>query len=154
MFSKVNKPMSGKEVQNWLPNATIMKQAELRNYKTLPKLPIIILYEIKPDFGHWVTVLNTPEGIEHFDSYSAAPDEELEFISEKYQKESNQDKQHLLKLLLPHNNVNYNQYIFQGDPPIATCGRWSILRNLFNNLTIDQFYRMINRNNFWSFSIF
>ena len=145
MFSKINKPMTGKEVSLWLPGATIMKQAELRNYKVLPKLPLIILYEVKPDFGHWVTVLNTPEGIEHFDSYSAAPDDELGFISEEYKKVSNQDKKHLLKLLLPHDNVNYNQYIFQGEPPIATCGRWSILRNLFSDLTIDQFYRMINR---------
>jgi hypothetical protein len=35
MFSNINKPMSGKEISKWLPGATIMKQAELRNYKIL-----------------------------------------------------------------------------------------------------------------------
>lgn len=144
-MDKVNKPISGKEILSWLPNVTILKQGELMNYKFLPKLPLVILYEIKPQFGHWTTVLETPEGIEHFDSYSAMPDDELSFIPENYKKVSNQDQKHLLKLLSNHDNVNYNQYIFQGDPPIATCGRWVILRNLFNYLTIDQFYKMINK---------
>lgn len=144
--SKLIKPMKGSEIYKWLPNAKIIRQADLRNMKQLPKLPLVLLYEIKKDFGHWVTVLETPEGIEHFDSYGYAPDSELSFIPDNYKIESHQNEKHLLKLLLKKNEqINYSNFVFQDEPPIATCGRWVILRNLLNYLTIDQFHKSINR---------
>lgn len=144
MNKKIFKPISGREIQNWLPNATILKYGELKNYKELPDLPLVLLYEIESGFGHWTTVLKTPEGIEHFDSYGYAPDMELDFVPEEFKHESDQNYQYLLKLLLKSKQrINYNQYNLQGEPPIATCGRWVILRNLFNKLTINQFVDMI-----------
>lgn len=144
MFNNINKPMSGKEIQNFLPDATILLYRELKNLKKLPKLPIILLYEVKKQVGHWVTILKTPEGIEHFDSYGYAPDNEFDFVPEQFKYESNQNYKYLLKLLYDSGEqINYNPYNLQGEPPISTCGRWSILRNLFNDLTIDQFYNTV-----------
>jgi hypothetical protein len=146
MLSNMYKPISGKDILKWLPNATVLKYTDLKKYKVLPKLPIILLYEIKNNVGHWTSILRTPEGIEHFDSYGYVPDDEFEFIPDKFKYESNQNYKYLLNLLYNANEtINYNPYKLQGEPPIATCGRWAILRNLFNNLTIDQFANMINK---------
>lgn len=147
MNLKINEPIKGSLIKKWLPNSNVILYSELKKYKKLPKLPIVILYEIIPGLGHWVTVLRTPEGIEHFDSYGYKPDDELDdFIPEKIKKQTNQDYKYLLNLL---NNtgeqINYNNYKLQGEPPIATCGRWSILRNLFSYLTTDKFNNMIQK---------
>jgi hypothetical protein len=145
VFPALNKPITGNEILRWLPDATILKYSELKQYDKLPKLPLILLYEIMPNVGHWVSVLRTPEGIEHFDSYGYAPDDELnDFVPEYFRYETNQDYKYLLHMLYNSGeDINYNQYNLQGNPPIATCGRWTILRNMFNYLPIDKFAKTI-----------
>jgi hypothetical protein len=146
MLQKVFEPTSGEELQEWIPNANIMNYSQLKNYDILPDLPIILLYEIKRGFGHWVTILRTPEGIEHFDSYGFVPDDELSFVPEYFKYESNQNYKYLLNLLYRSGEkINYNPYHLQKGDNTATCGRWAVLRNLFNHLTIDQFAKMINK---------
>lgn len=141
---KILKPITGRQIQEWIPNASILKYSELKNYNSLPKLPLVLLYEIKHNFGHWVTILKTPEGIEHFDSYGYAPDDEFDFVPEPFKYESNQDYKYLLNLLYNSGNeINYNPYPLQGGDKIATCGRWVILRNILNRLTSDQFKKAI-----------
>ncbi len=138
---KLFQPISGKFIHNYLPDATILKFSELKHYSTLPKLPLVLLYEVQNNLGHWVTVLKTPQGIEHFDSYGYAPDMELNFIPKEFQLESNQNHKYLLKLLYDsHAVINYNPYPLQKGLFTATCGRWVILRNMFNDLTTDQFH--------------
>src|SRR5204863_8312122 len=84
------------------------------------------------------------EDIEHFDSYGYKPDEEFEFIPKKFRYKSHQDHKYLLSLLANSDEqINYSDYNFQDDLPIATCGRWVILRNMFNSLTSAQFAKMI-----------
>lgn len=141
LMNKIFKPTTGREIHNWLPYSTILKYSDLKKYKKLPKLPLVILYEVKPNIGHWVTILETPEGIEHFDSYGYAPDKELDFVPDEFKS----DNKLLLRLLVNHNDINYNQYKLQKGLDTATCGRWVILRNLFNYLTIDQFKHMIDK---------
>ena len=137
-------PITGDMIQKYIPDALILKYGELRKYKKLPPLPLVLLYETKNNFGHWTSILRTPEGIEHFDSYGYKPDEEFEFIPKKFRYKSNQDHKYLLDMLIKSKEpVNYSQYNLQGDLPMATCGRWVILRNLFKDLTIDQFAHMI-----------
>jgi hypothetical protein len=145
-MSKLYKPLSGKQILKWLPNATLIKYSSLKDMFILPQLPIVLLYEVSPDFGHWVTILKTPQGIEHFDSYGYAPDEELNFVPEKFKYISDQDNKYLLKLLYDSNQkIHYNQYPLQKEFLSATCGRWVILRNLFNDLTTDEFANVINK---------
>ena len=142
---KIFAPISGEEIHKWLPNATILKYSELKNYNQLPSLPIVILYEIKQNFGHWTTVLRTPEGIEFFDSYGYAPDKELDFVPKEFKDKSDQNNKRLLHLLYnSEENINYNPHRLQGKLA-ATCGRWVILRNLFNFFTVDQFSRVIQK---------
>lgn len=145
-MEKIYKPLTGDEIIKWIPNVTLMRYKEFKNYNTLPKLPIVVLYEIKKDFGHWVLIFKSPEGIEHFDSYGYKPDDEFSFIPADYKTPmSGQDNKYLLQILSKRDDIHYNQYQFQDDGSIATCGRWAILRYLFSYLTIDQFYRMIKK---------
>lgn len=141
-MSKLNKPISGKDILKWVPNAIVLKYSELKNYSHLPPLPIVLLYEVGPNFGHWVTILKTPQGIEHFDSYGYAPDQELNFVPDEYKS----DITYLLRFLYNSNkDINYNPYPLQKGLKTATCGRWVILRNLFDYLTTDEFYRTVDK---------
>jgi len=145
-MDKIFQPLKGDDIIKWMPNVKLMRYKEFKNYTTLPRLPIVVLYEIKKDFGHWVLIFKSPEGIEHFDSYGYKPDDEFSFIPNNYKTlMSGQDNKYLLNLLSKRNDVNYNQYHFQAEGPYATCGRWAILRYLFKDLTIDQFYNMIKK---------
>lgn len=145
-MDKIYEPLKGDEITKWIPNVNLFRYKEFKNYNELPRLPIIVLYEIKKDFGHWVLIFRSPEGIEHFDSYGYAPDDEFSFIPSSYKTPmSGQDNKYLLNILSKRDDVNYNQYQFQDDGPIATCGRWAILRYLFRDLTIDQFYNTIKK---------
>ena len=143
---KLYLPLTGREIQNFLPNISILKYSDLKDLKSLPNGNFIILYELFDNMGHWCTVLRTPEGIEFFDPYGEFPDNELEWVDRKFKKKFYENHSKLLQLLYDSfQNINYNQYKFQGPAPISTCGRWCILRNLFNFLTCDQFYNMVNK---------
>lgn len=145
-MENIYQPLTGDDIKKWIPNVNLMKYSNFRFYKELPRLPIVVLYEVKPNFGHWVLIFKSPEGIEHFDSYSYKPDDEFSFIPKDFRKVSGQDNKYLLNLLSKRDDINYNQYKFQADGgDIATCGRWAILRYLFKDLTIDEFARMISR---------
>lgn len=138
-MDKILQPLTGNDIIKWIPNVNLMKYSDFKNYTTLPPLPIVVLYEIKKDFGHWVLIFQSPNGIEHFDSYGYKPDGEFSFIPRNFRP----DNKYLLHMLSKRDDVNYNEYVFQKKGPIATCGRWAILRYLFRDLTIDQFTDMI-----------
>ena len=136
-------PLSDESIQRALPNARVMKYDELAQFKKLPKLPLVLLYETSPDFGHWVTILRTPEGIEHFDPYGIIPDDELKWVPPGFRSQSSQDMKHLLALLYGSGKkINYSPYKLQGDES-STCGRWAILRNRMSEFGNDDFARTV-----------
>lgn len=146
MYTKLITPISGKQINKSLPGVKVILYRDLKKYKKLPKLPIVILYEIRDGFGHWVTLLRSGKNkeIEHFDSYGYAPDKEMDFVPEKFKNEVYKNNKYLLRLLYKSKEpINYNQYNLQAEPPISTCGRWVIVRNMFPELDIDQFKDMI-----------
>lgn len=142
----MNTPLSLDEVRRFVPNAWVGKYSDLRKYVSkhgrLP-LPLVVLYEVMPDYGHWVAVLETPEGIEHFDSYGILPDNELKWVPEWLKHSTGQDMKFILSELLKSNKkINYNSHRFQGKTS-STCGRWAALRIMFSNLGTDQFAQMV-----------
>ncbi len=137
-------PLSGVDMKMKIPDATVMTYRELRKHETLPKLPLVILYETRPRIGHWVIVLNTPEGIEHFDSYGLKPDGELSFVPIRNRAILGADQPHLVKLLLDTMKpINFSDWRLQGKGKIATCGRWCVLRSRYRDLTSDEFGKLI-----------
>lgn len=119
------------------------------------QLPIAILYETEPGFGHWVGLLDTPAGIEHFDSYGLRPDDELKWVPKKFREAFEAEAPHLVDYLLRLQayrrftglgdpEVNYSQFRLQGRKPwIATCGRWVALRCRNSAMTAEQFAKNV-----------
>jgi len=139
-------PLSGIDMKSMIPDATVMTYRQLRERQTLPKLPLVILYETEPRIGHWVVVLETPEGIEHFDSYGMKPDGELSFVPIRNRALLGADQPHLVKLLLDTMKpINFSDWRLQGKGRIATCGRWCVLRAKYRELTSDAFGRLIHK---------
>lgn len=106
-----------------------------------------LLFESKPSFGHWCTIIKYKDGktIEFFDSYSGYPDNVLKFIPEDFKKKSNQDYPYLTKLLYecPY-EIEFNDKKFQKHGKnIATCGRHAAIRVLFKHLNIEEYDKFI-----------
>ena len=135
-------PLSIHEVRSFAPTAWVGKYSQLSHLKTL-RLPMIVLYEVEPNYGHWVAILETPEGIEHFDSYGILPDNELQWVPVEFRHESGQDVKHLLRMMYATGKkINYNSHRLQGKDT-STCGRWAALRIMFSFLGTNAFYHMV-----------
>lgn len=131
---------SDSEIRAGCPGITVWLYKDLAQLRELPPLPIAVLYETEPGYGHWTAVLQTPEGIEHFDSYGLKPDAELKFVPPEYRVAFAATAPHLLRLLARDGrDVNYNEYKLQGGGKIATCGRWVMVRCKNHRLTTEQF---------------
>lgn len=132
-------PTSDTELQDACPGLTVWLYKDLARLPELPRLPIAVLYETQPGFGHWVAVLATPEGLEHFDSYGLKPDAELKFIPPQYRVAFMATAPHLARLL-GHDgrDINYNEHKLQGKNT-NTCGRWVVARCRNRRMTTDQF---------------
>lgn len=141
-MSLINIPLSADQVADAIPGVSVLKYGELCQIGTLP-LPLVVLYETQENYGHWVAILRTPEGIEHFDSYGIVPDNELKWINPQFRARSGQDVKCLLQMLYDTREpINYSTHRLQGKDS-STCGRWAILRILFSHLGTDAFARAV-----------
>ncbi len=59
----------------------------------------IILYEDRPNRGHWTALLKHNGLYEHFDSYGTKPNGQLKWIGAKRNRQLNQDESYLTQLL-------------------------------------------------------
>jgi hypothetical protein len=156
MSYDVNRPLNQTELERLIPRlsreltgharyAKVMKYCALQRYTKLPERPFVILYETEPNFGHWVAIVDTPEGIEHFDPYGIIPDKELVWVPKWFRGSSGQDVKRLLGMLYHSGKkINYNQYKLQREDT-STCGRWCALRIALSHLTTKQFYNAVKR---------
>jgi hypothetical protein len=133
-------------------------QTKILTYKALPQFEnieellepfknFILLYMFKQNYGHWCCVLQHPDRIEFFDPYggNSMPDEELDLINKNVRMETNQNYPYLSKLIYESGfPVEYNDYKFQKHAKdIKTCGRHCIVRVLFKDLLLDDYYKFI-----------
>lgn len=135
--------LSNTQVEKFIKN--VIQYEELKDYSTkniLDELPIIILYQMTENSGHWTLLHRVGDQIEFFDSYGLIVDKEFDYLPL-------QQEHYLAKLLykIMHKykqKVSYNHHCFQSHKKeIATCGRHCILRNLCSNCDIDTYYKMI-----------
>ena len=133
----MNSPLSGEDLAS--SGLRPFVYGELANMDELPEMPFALLYETAPSYGHWVACLETPHGVEHFDSYGLVPDGELDWVPEHLREEFGEAKTHLTRLLLGSGlPVHYNEACLQG-PDSSTCGRWCILRCRNSAIPTDAF---------------
>ena len=115
----------------------------------------IVLYETRQNFGHWTALIRqSPNTLEFFDSYGFQLDQELNYA--KY------DNTPFLSNLVKksnYNNIIQNKHrLQQFAKDVNTCGRWTSLRIVMKNLSIDDFVRLFTTNNsynadFWATSL-
>lgn len=140
----MEKSLSDSDIRSYGIN-NVIQYEDLAKYspqKLLNNLPLVILYQTNENFGHWVLLHRTPEGLEFFDSLGYKPDAEFKFIGEGMQQPHYIAQ--MLYDLSKVENINYNPYIFQEDRKnVATCGRHCIVRNMFSNYGIDDYAKGI-----------
>lgn len=145
--------------------ARVLTYGMLREYSTLDEVlgkhnAIFLLYETKPDYGHWTAVFRrTDENgqltntIEFFDPYGIFPDNELEWVPDNFKEISGQNYPMLSALLYesPY-NLTYNDHKFQKHGEgINTCGRWSALRIVFKDIPLEMFAdKFLHKNGEWT----
>ena len=106
----------------------------------------ILLFLIQsPTSGHWCCLLRKKKGIEFFDPYGEAPDEQQECIPEDRLAQLDMDKPFLTKLLRQSGQpVYYNTYPFQKDKSgVNTCGRHCAVRCLYAPYSLDKYLKVI-----------
>lgn len=153
--------MNGKKLFNLMDKKiNLMKYSLLKKYKNIdealyPHNKLVLLYETKDNYGHWVCVWKNNKGdIHFFDSYGEMPDDQFNFIPEFFKKHTYgtslypEGMPKLTQLLYDYvnktgNKVKYNEFLFQGKNTF-TCGKWVILRLLYPNLTEYEFKKFID----------
>lgn len=148
--------LSNFEIMDKIKNkANLMTYSELMDYDDLdealgPHEALVLLYETKKNFGHWVTIFKRGNLIEHFDSYGYFPDDELDFIPDYFRKVEGIDYPHLSYLLdnSPY-KLSYSEHKLQKhEKDVSTCGRWVISRLLLRHLPLDKFEKMFKNKDF------
>jgi len=126
----------------------------LGNYENIDDLlgeykSVILLYEMRENFGHYVALFINGNGdLEFFDSYGFRPDEELKYAT------------YNLKEGIPFLTRMLNKYdkkivvntkrlqVFKNE--INTCGRWTALRILYKKKSLKEFTDLFTKNKYYN----
>ena len=125
----IHKALSDEDIGTILgTDAKIIRYSELRHIDDLDELLTkyidycIILYEDRPDRGHW-TALSRYNGIyEHFDSYGNKPDKSLEWVNMKMRRRLKQVTPYLTDLPQSKDSIYSNIKFQDRDGYVNTCG--------------------------------
>lgn len=140
--------LSGQDIKLITNNEVrIVSYHELANISSIDDLlgenrAVILLYETKQNFGHWVALFSiSDDTIEFFDSYGFAPDEELKYAT--------YDDQPYLSNLMNTSNYKFKHnstrlQTFAHD--INTCGRWTALRVKMRDTPLSEFIKLFKEN--------
>lgn len=152
-----NYPLNEDDIQTLLDGkVNIIPYSKIHFAKSITELinpydACIILYEAKPNYGHWCALLrvNNTNLIEFFDPYGEAPDEQLGYIDKEFREETFQNKKYLTALLINYvdnegGTITWNDVDFQKlAPKIKTCGRWCVLRIALKMLYNVDFTKIV-----------
>ncbi|GAB5538928.1 MAG: hypothetical protein Salg2KO_10310 [Salibacteraceae bacterium] len=94
--------------------------------------------------GHYVAIVKHPQGVQFYDPYGYKPDSKQKHTPQRdslYAEEQNS----LIKHFLSHGEpVDYSHHKHQSvKEGVATCGRHSMMRCLYEDLTNDEYNRTI-----------
>ena len=150
------KTLSNHEILEKLENkANLMTYSDLMQYDNLDDAlgqhdALVLLYETKENFGHWVAIFKRGNLIEHFDSYGYFPDDELDFIPDYFREIEGIDYPHLSYLLdkSPY-KLSFSEHKLQKHKEdVNTCGRWVIARLLLRHLPLKDFEKLFKGKEF------
>jgi hypothetical protein len=135
--------------------ANIMAYEDLERYDNINDIlgqygAVVILYETKKGFGHWVCLFKTGEThLEFFDPYGLNVDEELKIAPEFNLREHNGVLNPHLSVLIAKSNykVSYNKTKLQKVlEHTNTCGRHVGMRIRFRDVSLPEYIKLITHN--------
>lgn len=151
-------PLTDLDIKKYFPNARIITSSDIGNYNSIdefmpkPKESVFVIYESKPNYGHWCLLSKYPPNIfEYFDSYGGKIDAPINWVNK--QKQQFLDlKPYLTNLLskAKDKDIIYSSKNFQKEDAngsIATCGRHCILRAMTlekDNQDLSSYIKMMN----------
>jgi len=136
-------------------NGKVMSYSKLERFDDIdsalePYGAIVLLYEVKKNYGHWVCLFRRGKNtLEFFDPYGLKVDEELGFQNNLYMRESYDGGMPHLTYLLKKSkyNVVHNPYKFQRTKEdVNTCGRHCAVRLRFRDTPIDEYHELMTTN--------
>jgi hypothetical protein len=106
---------------------------------------VLLVPNASPTMGHWCAMIKRKDGIEFFDPYGDAPEDQKEGLSQSRLEALDIDQPYLTKLLRASGKpVHYNTKAFQVDKAsVATCGRHAISRLLYAPYSIDEYDKCV-----------
>lgn len=156
---KMNKALSSIDLFKLFENKIkIIPYSDLIEYNSIEEVfdpfeVVFILYETKPNFGHWVVICTDSTTNYFFDPYGFKPDEELEFTDKEFRMANNMWLPFLSILLIKSpKRLTYNPYKLQdiSNKSIATCGRWCALYAYFyKTISVKKFNNIFKKANIY-----
>jgi len=153
MNEEINKSLSARQVLDLLDN-----KAQFVQYSDIHKIPSIdvllgphkkcvLLYQTSKNYGHYVAVWEHNNIIFFSDSYGGIVDSQLRYVPHDLKTELNSNHNYLIKLMYESGKkVEFNQYKLQSrEPDVATCGRWSVNRLRFPEISIDEYHNIFKQ---------
>jgi hypothetical protein len=159
---KVTLPLGDADIRGRLfdKSVKIIVYEDLANYKNIQQLlprskdAVIMLYQRKENYGHWVAILRNKNNIVFFDPYGCRPDKQLLWTPKYLREQLNQKTPHLSHLLnscLEDGfKVSFNQTAYQKDEnAVNTCGRHCVsvvnywMRSV--NPSLSDYYKLMKK---------
>tara|TARA_R110000822_G_scaffold263651_1_gene387921 strand:- start:666 stop:1166 length:501 start_codon:yes stop_codon:yes gene_type:complete len=149
----MNISLSATNVLNLLDNkAQFVQYSDLHRIPTIEQLlgphkKCVLLYQTSKNYGHYVAVWEHNNIIFFSDSYGSKPDSQLNFVPYDMKDELNSNHNYLIRLMYNSGKkVEFNQYKLQSrEPDVATCGRWSVNRLRFPEISIDEYHNIFKQ---------
>ena len=151
--------LSGHDILRITDNKTNIYPYEyLENVSSLsdilqPYGAVVLLYQTKQNFGHWVAILDKGnKHLEFYDPYGLKPDQELDINNEYHLRLHGGVKTpHLTAFINSEGwKVEYNAEKLQKFlKDVNTCGRYCALRVRFRDSSIQKFNALLKNNKYY-----
>jgi len=154
LFEVKQYPLSDRAIRELLgDNIKIITYPMLKNMQSIDECfddlgrCILLFLTTSPTSGHWCCLLKKPTGIEFFDPYGEAPEDQKDYIPKQMLQildEMRPDLSNLLKASgVP---VSYNKTQLQKESMnVSTCGRHCIVRCMYAPYSMNKYVSIIKK---------
>jgi len=145
--------LSNHDIKELTPHTNIFTYPELKNFRSIDEVfsynnngvgTAIMLYLTDNEkTGHWIALIKRGNKIEMYDPYGNRPEELNKKVGGRMNGVQNP---HLLRDLVERSGYDLVANGKQVQPltyDVATCGRHSIMRVLFSNLSLNDYNKKI-----------
>jgi hypothetical protein len=134
----IHEPMDDGDIRAYFPKARVLRYADLADYDTIEELlpaeksHVFLLYQHRPNDGHFVCIMRYAKTIEFFCSYGSKIDAPLKWTSLPERVALGEGKPYLSMLLRKAASkfkAIHNPVAFQSKKEgVATCGAYCVVR--------------------------